>query len=175
MGKIIRNGYDLSRVDNVVMGRNITAYVYNSGKFPVIEADIDKFIRPGEDSTSFDAVSVDVYRKKKNEYIRAHGRLYRKPTGHGYQYSVLSGGACISASFTFGDVIEMMENAKAPVIKEGDVVVIPLVSKKDGFIVSQMMKVGRCETGYITITDFTPLSEEEMESLTEDAIRWLSR
>ncbi len=159
---------DIKTVKNAIGGRQGIAYVCNSAKFAVLKADIDT---PSEykDFRTFGNVRVEWTYKGQTSYT--NGTL---EVENG-KWSIGGHGACLKADFGFSDIMELIDNANAPIIRTNDIVAIAVFSKENGFVMFNLFKVGRIDIHSITMATLTPLTVEEMEEVKNDAKRWCNR
>lgn len=152
---------------NTIGGRQGFAYVCNSMKYPVLIADIDK--HQGENGyCRFDTVRV-VWNHRGKE-MPVEGTLEVEDG----KWSIGNGGCCLSASFTYSDMVESITNANAPVIREGQVIAVALKSDKAKHCWLMMFKVGKLDIHCTTMCELIDLTDDEMKEVVADAKRWLS-
>jgi len=161
--------YDIDIVDNHIGGRQGFAYICNSMKFTVLEADMCKEQKYNNYRTY---ASVRVATKYKNTEITAKGKLEFED---GKYFIGCNGGCCISSRFCFEDKLELVKNASLPVVRKDDIIAIAVYSKKINAIFLELYKVGKIDTNCMRLTNLIPLTDEEMEQVKMDAVRWLER
>ncbi len=164
---------DLSHTSNVITGRNLIAYAINSGEYPVLEIDSDAIDKKNDDYVRIGKVNVIcTYKggefKKPSTFVRVKGE-------NGYEFHINSAGACIKSDFGLEDIIEMVENSKAPTVRANQNVVVVSHSRKLHLAVVMMLKTGPVNSNCMTVTELTGVSDDEMEDIVEKAKLWLDR
>lgn len=135
--------------------RKEIAKALNFGKYPVIMFDLDTPEKGWDDVYKGTPVRVDMgsFSDGTKWYNGVYPTIYVDNYHKGIENTVTnrisadielpSYGACISSSFSVADVIEDAKMAMAPIVKEGDEVVVVYTwnGGKDGAV--RMMKVGK--------------------------------
>lgn len=159
---------DIKVNGNMISGRQGWAYICNSQLYPVLNAEITE--SGDKEFRTFGAVRVSKRISGNRELVVA-GRL-EVENGN---WSIGSSGTCLSASFNYNDMTELIENANAPVVKEGDVVAIAYNFTDMKFASLFLFKVGKIDTHCMTMANLIPLTEEEMEEIDRVARKWCDR
>ena len=162
--------YDIKINGNVFGGRQGWAYICNSMRVPVLKADLDKEQEYKENGFCIydDVQVVWNYRGAERNYI---GTL---EVNKG-EWSIGGSGACLHADFGFSDMMESIENANAPIVREGAIVAVALYSKALKVATLSLFKVGKVNINCMTIAKLIPLTGEEMQEVKADANRWCDR
>lgn len=154
---------------NLIGGRQGLAYVCNSGKIVNIMADANLVQKYSEDGYFQYDTKVKVQPERYDFGIT--GTLINEKG----DWQIVSGGCCLSSSFTFQDHMEMLQESTLPAIQEGDIIALNLVNKKDEFILTLLYKLSKVKPHCMTLAHLIPLTDEEMEEVKQDVIRWASR
>ena len=109
----------------LLMNRQDIAKAMNFGKYPVLRIDLADTDDYGLKGCK---VRIDngTFRTGEPYIIKAQLRVYRDAK----KLTTFSGGACLSASFTYYDYVEMAENAMAPLIHPDEDVVVAVYDSK---------------------------------------------
>lgn len=126
---------------NITERHDIATAIKLSGK-PVITIDLDKreYLTDGEDSWTVRGNKIRVARQYKGEtyYDCATPITYGDGRSEGHAYSLMAPGFSICADFGYYDVVEAAEWAQAPIVHEGDhIIVVELHSKTKGYAVKE--------------------------------------
>jgi hypothetical protein len=111
-----------------IVSREEFAKLVNFGKYPVLNVDMNQ---EGFMNEIFDGCKVKVdfgYFKTGERYLEAGEFKYYKKENKFY---VANYGTCISNRFCYEDAMEAVENAQAPLIDEGQEVVIVVNNSKE--------------------------------------------
>jgi len=111
-----------------IKNREEFAEYVNFGKYPVIKIDMnqDAFM---DVIYHGDKVRVDFGKFRTGERNLQGGELlYNKKEN---KFEIASYGICLSARFSYDDAMERVEYSQAPIIDEGDEVVIIIHNSKD--------------------------------------------
>ena len=159
--------FDIMAFGNTLTGRQGFAYTCNSMKYPILMADADKEQEFKEECYNiFGKVGV-LWSYRNKEHFSIGELICDKGT-----WGISGGGACLSASFGFNDMLSLSIGANAPRIKEGQIVVVSLYSKNNKFVLNSFYKVGKVDIHCIRKCDFIPLTDEEMIEICKDAENW---
>lgn len=160
--------YDITVSGNLISGRQGFAYICNSGRFTVLKADTEKE-QEYKGYNQFEKVRVAW--NHRNHETHSTGALVCE-NGN---WSISGGGACLHSGFSFNDMLEDVSNAGLPILRCDDIVAVALISKKCEFIWLQLFKVGKVNPNCMTMATLTPLTDDEMKAVAEDAERWCDR
>lgn len=160
---------DIQIHGNIIGGRQGWAYICNSRSFAVLKADMDKE-QKYDDFKTFENVRV-VWKGLRGDEIMAVGTLEVEKGN----WKIGGHGCCIHAGFDFTDMIESIEESNLQVIRKGQIVAIALFSKKVEFASLMLFKIGSIDVNCITMADFIPLTDEEMQEVKADAEKWCNR
>lgn len=161
---------DIQINGSYIYGRQGWAYICNSTKYVVLQADMTE--KDKEKSyRQFGKVRVAKKSLRGDKEIIVTGTFEVE----GSRWMVGGSGCCITSSFGYCDMKELMENASAPVLRKDDIVAIAINMPDVEFAALYMCKVGSIDTNCMVMTEFIPLSEEEMEQLRVDAENWCNR
>lgn len=163
---------EINVVANMITGRQGWAYVCNSGKFPVIDVDLN--LRQEYETYL-------IYSKVRLAWEHRGQELYKTCTvAHQLEdddnkdvWELTSGGACLSSSFTYGDAIQMMNEARLPIVRKGEVAAIITHSQSYAFI--SLVKVTHVDINCMTTAILEPLTDDEMAEFVKDANAWCNR
>ena len=159
---------DIKIHGNIISGRQGWAYICNSMKFAVLKADMSKE-QEYEDYKRFDKVRVA--KEYRNHELVHVGQL---EVNKG-KWSIGGWGCCISADFGFSDMMKSVEESNMQVVRKGDIVAIALIMSDIEFVSLMLFRAGAIDMNCMTMTDLTPLTDEEMQEVKEDAERWCNR
>jgi hypothetical protein len=177
--------FDIRTVENTVVGRNLWAYICNSGNFNVLR--VERYYRFG----------MYIAETKCNGKIRV---LYKSGvTKHELpidttlelndgEFMLCSGGCCVTSSFSDEDKHDMACYSNAPRLKAGSVVGIAdftyepvgpvdcVIYKDDAISKSELKlyKVGKVDPHCMVVAKLIPLDAEEMADIKANAKRWLT-
>lgn len=158
---------DICVVGNSIGGRQGWAYICNSMKYPILKVDMD-------------TVSKDSY-KKCGKVKVAYSRRGRESFAVGTlvlekgKAKICGHGVMLTASFSYKDMIELIDNANAPVVHEGDIVALGEFSKEVSFANLQLVKIGKVDINCVVISDLVPLKDEEMQDVVKKANDWCNQ
>ena len=71
--------------------------------------------------------------------------------------------------------MELIDNANAPMIHEGEIVALGEYSKEVSFSNLALYKVGKVDIGCIVIADLKPLTDDEMQEVVTKANNWCNQ
>lgn len=170
MGRTFKN--DINVVSNTVSGRQGWAYICNSGEFPVLECDTN---------LTQEYESYHTYGKVRLAWNYNGHELFHTCTlahdigedGNKDKWELTSGGTCLSASFTYGDAMQLMKEAQLPVVRKDQIVAIVTHNHSYAFI--SLYKATHIDINCVTAAVLKPLTDEEMEQFVKDANRWCNR
>lgn len=158
--------YDIQIEGNTVGGRQGYAYVCNSGEVKVLKADMDA---PQE---------YDTYKRFGKVKVAWN---YRGHESHKVctlewdegEWTLGSGGTCISADFGYSDLMEMIEEAQLQVLRPDDIVAIAYYTAHAAFV--RLYKVGKVDIHCMTVAHLIELTDEEMAQVKTNMNKWLRR
>lgn len=159
---------DIQINGNIFGGRQGWAYICNSMRFAVLKADMEKE-QEYDSFKTFEKVRV-IWNYKGHE--NAMSARLEVENGN---WAIGNGGCCIKADFGFYDMIESIEDANCPIIRENDVVAIALYSADIHFASLNLFKVGKIDINCQVVARLIPLSEDEMQEIKADAEKWCNR
>ena len=159
---------DIQINGNVIDGRQGWAYVCNSMKVTVLNADLDKEQKDKGYATFGKARVIYEYKGHENPYTCTLECENGK-------WSLGSWGCMLKGDFTIEDRFESLNEANLPIVRKDKIVAIALSSKKNGFAILQLFKIGRIDTNCTTVTELKPLTDEEMQEVKKDIERWCNR
>lgn len=121
--------------------RTQIAMAMNFGKYPVLELDIEKPYK-GWSNTQVvgykgSKVRVPDFVEQGVQYYTDCDLEYWKDTD---RLILGSAGLCLKASFGYNDVMEMLENANAPIVDAGQKFVLVIHSAKNAMVFLAQMK-----------------------------------
>lgn len=160
--------YDIKVHRNCIGGRQGWAYICNSHEIPVLRANTDlpqEFINYRE----YEKVCVK-YTWNGSEHIK-YGTLALNED----KWQVHSSGCCIHSNFDMSDIIELVDNSHAPIVRKGDVVAVTYYSIKNSLAVIMLLKVGRIDSQCAVTCELEPLTDAEMKEVVKAAIKWCER
>lgn len=150
---------------NIISGRQGLAYVYNSGNFKNVAADVDMEQEYRE----------QMYLQFGKVNVQAANRDYKKDgtlVCDNGEWKITGGGCCLSARFGYYDIMELLENSMLVNIKAGDLVAITMYSKKDEYTLTTLFRLSSVDYNCMTLAKLIPLTDEEMEQIKKDVIAW---
>jgi len=153
---------------NNIGGRQGWAYICNSHEIPVLSADAD-LPQEFSDYKEFKTVSVK-YNWRGKESVK-YGTL----SWESGKWRIHGSSCCISASFGMSDILELINNAQAPVIEKDQIVAVTYFSSKNSLASILLFRVGSVDSLSTVICDLIPLTDEEMKTVVEAAERWCDR
>jgi hypothetical protein len=159
---------DIQINGNVIGGRQGWAYICNSMRFAVLKADLDKEQEYKDFQTFGNVKVIWNYRGEENG---ANGTLEISDG----KWKIGGHGCMLKASFGFSDMMDGIENANIPTVRKDDIVAIATYSKQYEVAVLSLFKVGRIDIHCTTMASLTPLTDEEMQAVKADAVRWCNR
>ena len=162
---------DVKVVGNSIGGRQGWAYVFNSGKVVVLEADLDK-PQEYEDFKKYSKVRVSYTWKSRGIEMLKDGTL---EWAKDEDYIIGSGGCCISNSYGYSDFKEDLEYSLAPTITQDSIVAIAGHSDANHVGWIRLYNVGRIDSQCMTVCNLIPLTEDEMQVIAQDVQRWVDR
>lgn len=119
--------------------RQEIAQAMNFGKYPVVRINVETPKAGWDDVFEGDLVKVaSPTRRDPNSYIRA--KLAKYPDDGG-RYAIMPDSVCLHSSFGYGDVIEMLGYAQAPMLHAGEMVVVIEDAPTQRLVKVRMMKV----------------------------------
>jgi len=126
---------------NITKRHDIATAINLSGK-PVVTIDLDKreYLTDGEDSWTVRGNKIRVARQYKGETYYDHATLatYSDSNDKGHAYDLFAHTIGIYADFGYYDVVEDAELAQAPIVHEGDhIIVVELHSKTKEYAVKE--------------------------------------
>lgn len=161
--------FNIVAIDNMIGGRQGWAYICNSRKFAVLKADLDKE-QEYETYKTYGEVKVIAETK-------THGELpvtARLADSEG-TYKLTSWGCGIHSQFNFHDMMELIEEANLPQVRENEVVAVAEYSKEFKQVILKLFKVGKLNIHCQTVATLNELTEEEMKDIVKDAEKWCMR
>ena len=161
--------FEIIASGNFIGGRQGYAYILNSLKFPVIDIDLDTESEYGC-YCEYSKVRV-LWSYGFKEYGKTTTVAHSTENGKDV-WELTSGGACLSAHFGYSDLMELIDDAKAPIVKQGEVVALACHSEKAKKAFVQLFRVGRVDIHCITTATLNPLTDEEMAEVVKDAEFW---
>jgi hypothetical protein len=159
---------DIKTFKNIISGRQGWAYICNSLQFTVIKADMNK-PQEYEDYKVFSKVRIATPFKGRD--LLSTGTLELE----GDNWSIGGYGCCIKAGFDFNDMMESIEEAGLPVVREHDIVAVAQYTKEFEIAALKLFRVGRVDIHCTTMAQLIPLTDEEMEGIAKDANDWCNR
>lgn len=158
---------DIQVNGNIMTGRQGFAYTYNSMKYPILVADVDKEQEYGKDGyCTFGKVRVMC---KLRMIETAYTCTLEAENG---EWSLGGSGCCLKSGFGFHDMLNHVEESQIPVVKKDQIVVIAMVSKKGEYVLNRYYKVGDVDIHCTTVARLIPLTDEEMKEIEADAHKW---
>ena len=161
--------YDIKVNGNFINGRQGWAYICNSMDYKVLKADMVQGKTEFEGFSKFDKVGV-IYSYKNIESAKIGTLEVEKG-----RWFIGCGGTCITASFGYSDMKELIENANAPKVRENEIVAVAIYNDEYELAYIQLFRIGRVDIHCSTMTELTPLTDEEMEEIKQKAIKWCNR
>lgn len=158
---------DVKVSGNIISGRQGVAYVYNSNKIVNLVADMDLPQKYDTYKVFGKAKVAWTYRGRENGSV---GTLEMEDG----RWFIGSGGCCLADRFTFEDVVELVENSQAPLLHEGHLVAITLLSKNNRIASTQLYKCGKVNIHCMEMAELIPLTEDEMLNVVADVKQWCS-
>lgn len=151
---------DIRISGNIIGGRQGVAYIRNSGKFPVIEINLD--------------VPSAEYGEVRFETIRGGRTAYVTGTVCAEDGSLFATcyGSSIKASSGYDDLAEMIHESSLPKIRENEPVAIVMHSPSGRYGQIALYKVPKVNTRCSVIATFEVLNENEMAQIRQDAEAW---
>ena len=158
---------DIQISGNVIDGRQGWAYVCNSMRVPVLNADLDKEHKDGY--ATFGEVRT-VWERRGRE----NGMVCTLEYEDG-NWSLGSWGCMLKGDFTMEDRLEHIKNANLPTVRKDQIVAIAKSSKKNKFAVLHLYRVGDIDINCMRVAKLIPLTDEEMQGVKKDIERWCDR
>lgn len=122
-----------------LIDRQEIAQAMNFGKYPVVRIDVETPKAGWDDVFEGDLVRVESPSKRHpGSYIR--GRVMKYPEEEN-RYTIMPDTVCLHSDFGYGDVIEMLGYAQAPMLHAGETVVVIEDAPKYRYARVRMMKV----------------------------------
>lgn len=139
--------------------RKEIAQAMNFGKYPVVRIDVETPKAGWDDVFEGDLVRVESQSKRyPGSYIR--GRVMKYPED-GERYSIMPETVCLHNDFGYGDVIEMLGYAQAPMLHAGETVVVIEDAPKQRAVRVRMMRVSDSVRDFVYPTCYLEYEKEE--------------
>lgn len=144
-----------------LIDRKEIAQAMNFGKYPVVRIDIETPKAGWDGVFEGDLVRVESPSKRyPGSYIR--GRLMKYPED-GNRYTIMPDTVCLHSDFGYGDVIEMLGYAQAPMLHAGETVVVIEDAPKQRAARVRIMKVSDTVRDFVYPTCYLEDVEEQRE------------
>lgn len=164
----MKDKFDIQVKGNMISGRQGWAYICNSLKYPVLQADMDA---PQEYEDYKEFTSVRLIYKFGN---RDMPKVTKLAVENG-KWSLNSGGSMLKDSFDFAEMTYLLRTTSMPQVRQDDIVAIALFSKSLDFAWLQLFKLGKIDKNCIKMAELIPLTKEEMVDVEQDAYAWCNR
>ena len=162
--------YDIQVKNNSIGGRQGWAYVCNSGEIAVLKANLDSK-QEYDDFKTYGKVRV-VWNYRGREHFKPTTLEWNACHGDA-RWELGSGGCCLSGSFGLSDALDMIEETQTPIVRAGQIVAIASYSSQTAYI--QLYRVSdRIDVNCQTVATFKPLTDEEMNEVKQNAVKWLN-
>lgn len=139
--------------------RQEIAQAMNFGRHPVIHIDVETPKAGWDDVFEGDRVKVASPSKRyPDSYIRAKVAKYPED---GSRYAIMPDSVCLHDDFGYGDVIEMLRWAQAPMLHAGDTVVVIEDAPKQRAVMVRMMRVSDKVRDFVYPTCYLEDEKEE--------------
>lgn len=139
--------------------RKEIAQAMNFGKYPVVRINVETPKAGWDDVFDGDLVRVESPSKRyPGSYIR--GRVMKYPED-GERYSIMPDTVCLHNDFGYGDVIEMLGYAQAPMLHAGETVVVIEDAPKQRAARVRMMRVSNSVRDFVYPTCYLEDEKEE--------------
>lgn len=147
-----------------ITDRQKIAFLMNSGEFPVLSIDFENEMRGY--SGCYTGCKVNVVPKSKR---LADSKCWTRGTlkffGDCKKFEIMPETVCLSDSFGYRDVMEMADFANAPLIEEGQKVVLLQVFPNSKYCMVSVMRVGHVADHVYPVCCLEELTDEEFESM----------
>ena len=164
--------YDIKVVNNMIGGRQGWAYICNSGKYVILEAnhtieqEYENYYKWKDQKVRI-AWNYNGYEHYDNAFLAWDGQHSED------KFEFTGGGAMLKDSFNMSDALEMIDNANAPIVHGGDVIAIAHIYEDS--VALSLYRVGKVDIHCYTRATMTMLSEDEMQEIKAKAERWCRR
>lgn len=159
---------DVKVSGNMIDGRQGWAYVCNSGNVVVLKADMDA-PQEYDDYKTFGQLKVGFNHRGHESFGYGHLEVEKG------KWSIGGWGCGIHADFGFSDMMELIDGAGLPKVRQDDIVAVALYTKELRAATLSLFKVGRVDINCMTIARLIPLTDEEMKEVAQDVNRWVNR
>ena len=157
---------DITLNANIIGGRQGFAYICNSRKYPVVKIDLEAE-QKYDDYKTFGKIRV-LKPHRNNDLVVTSEIEWEKGEG----FSLGGHGTCITSSFSFNDMEQLVEDANLPAVREGDIIALAITFKSIKHMNLALYRVGKVDIHCTTIANLIPLTDEEMKEVKADADAW---
>jgi hypothetical protein len=157
---------DITLNGNIIGGRQGFAYICNSRKYPVVKIDLEA-PQEYDDYKTFGKIRV-LKSYKDRDLVVTSTVEYEKGEG----FSLGGHGTCITSSFSFNDMEQLVEEANLQAVREGDIIALAMTLNSIKFMELALYRVGKVDIHCTTIANLIPLTDEEMKEVKADVDAW---
>ncbi len=157
---------DITLNGNIIGGRQGFAYICNSRKYPVVKIDLEA-PQEYDDYKTFGKIRV-LKSYKDRDLVVTSTVEYEKGEG----FSLGGHGTCITSSFSFNDMQQLVEEANLQAVREDDIIALAMTLNSIKFMELALYRVGKVDIHCTTIAKLISLTDEEMKEVKADADAW---
>lgn len=167
--------FDIRTVENTVVGRNLWAYICNSGEYPIFKVNFTDH----EDGTqTFDITDNGAKVMFTSGFSRHELPVDSSLELYEDEYKFCSWGCGITSSFGFGDMYNLVKESRYPHIRKDSIIGIAEIyytpNPFDNHIDLKLFKVGKVDPHCQVVAKLIPLTEDEMKEIKTLAKDWLA-